>query len=538
MADSAHKDFKWNDSPAWGPFLEKALAKSMKSPPANLATITDILPRPNPDDPSFNLPTFGTASDIRAILDSAGHKDELRAINPLQVEILLDQAAELFDRGSRTRERIATLRVSAFQNTIELLEFLALDPIHEKEIQAGRYSAPVEEKRAQANSSASQVQSMSDELKVVNEFTTWFDPAKQDTLIQNSKKVTVGSTTPGGTGGGALDALEPDWNKSVRTQALLAWCSIIHETDVKQRVASFAAQQASLTSAVTAAQHKAKGDERMAKYMEDTLDYQLQRVDVARQLFQYKLTQSQRAGGALAYRDQIDPLITSARNDTTHALARLERAIEGMRQLFNYNAVALGPDPDFDDYMQRARNAVTWYRSFARRDEILTVPISLKRMSGDKWRDNLNNLRWSFSISDDEKDPSLSSVMLRDRRFARMRGITAYFDGAFEDGETFQIKVQPPTDSSVRWNTGSLQKLPAQKDVPSVWLGRVAPRNAPRAPEVVGAVSLLNASPLGQWQVSMAPRSANGGLPNDLFKHVKDIVIEINMVIQPKIAGA
>lgn len=538
MTDNPHKDFKWNDSPAWAPFLEKAVAKALPSVHAGAIALSEVLPRPNPDDPSFNIPTFGTASDIQGILESGAHKEELKSINALQVEILLDQAAELFDRGERTRERIAALRISAFQNAVELLEFLALDPIHEKEIQAGRYSAPVEEKRAQANASANQAQSVSDELKVISDFMAWFDPAKQSSLVENSKKVTVGSTTPGGTGGGALDAIEPDVNKSVRTQALLAWCSIIHETDVKQRVASFVSQQVNLASALAAAQARAKGDELMAKYMEDTLDLQLQRVDVARQLFQYKLTQSQRTGGALAYRDQIEPLITSVRSDTTHALARLEKAIEGMRQLFNYNADAIGPAADFDGHMQRARNAISWYRSFSRRDETLTIPISLKRVSGDKWDQNLKSLQWSFSISDDEKDASLPSVMLKDRRCARIRGITAYFDGAFEDNETFQIKVQPPSESSVRWSTGSLQKLPAQKEIPSVWLGRVASRGAPRAPEIVGAVTLLNASPLGRWQVSMASRSAEGGLPNDLFQHLKDIVIEVTLVAQPKMAGA
>jgi hypothetical protein len=538
MAESLHKDFKWNDSPAIAPFLRKALSASLKTSPGGAAATLDVLPPPNPEEPSFNLPTFGTAADVREVIQSAAYKDELKSINPLQVEILLDQSAELFDRASQTRERIASLRISAFQNTIELLEFIALDRIHEQEIIAGRYSAPVEEKRAQANASVSQVQSLSDELKVISDFVAWFDQAKQDTLLQNSKKVTVGSTTPGGTGGGALDALEPDWNKSVRTQALLTWCSIIHETDVRQRVMTLLSQQESLTSAVSAAQERARGDARMAKYMEDTLDLQIQRVTTARTLFLHKLTQSQREGGALAYRDQILPLIISARSDTTHALARLEKALEGMQQLFNYTAAAVAPDPDFDEYMQRARNAINWYRSFSRRDETLTIPISLRRVSADKWDENLQKLRWSFSISADESDLSVLSVMLKDRRFARLRGITAYFDGDFEDNETFQIKVQPPSDSAVRWNTGSLQKLPAQKGIPSVWLGRVAPRGAPRPPEVVGAVTLLNASPIGTWQVSMAPRSAEGGLPNDVFKHLRDIVIEVGLVVQSKAAGA
>jgi hypothetical protein len=377
---------------------------------------------------------------------------------------------------------------------------------------------------------------LSDELKVINDFMAWFDKSKQDTLVANSEKVTVGSTTPGGTGGGALDALEPDWNTSVRAQKLREWCGIIHESDVKQRVTSFEAQQANLTGAVASAQEHAKGDERMAKYMEDTLGYQLQRVSVARQLHQYKLTQS-RPGGALAYRDQIGPLITSARNDTVHALARFEKAREGMHQLFNYNATAVGAAPDFDEYMQRARDAINWYRSFSRRDETLTIPISLKRISGENWQDNLRRLQWEFLISDEENDSGLPSVMLRDRRHARIRGITAYFDGSFEVNETFQVKIQPPSDSSVRWASGSLQSLPAQKGIPSVWLGRVASRTSTRQPEIGGAITLLNASPIGRWHVSVAPRSAEGGLPNDLFQHLRDIIVEISMVAQSKTAG-
>jgi hypothetical protein len=35
----------------------------------------------------------------------------------------------------------------------------------------------------------------------------------------------------------------------------------------------------------------------------------------------------------------------------------------------------------------------------------------------------------------------------------------------------------------------------------------------------------------------MARRSAEGGLPNDLFQHLNDIIVEIGMVAQSRTAG-
>jgi phage host-nuclease inhibitor protein Gam len=533
-------DFKWNDSPQWSAFVRGVVSGSLPSGhgPLTDASVTNgdaLVPLDvMPDDLNLALPltqAYGLPEDISRLMSSDAFKQERGSVNPLHVEILLDQAAELLERVLRTRERIAALRISGFQSTAEFWEFYQLDKIHEREIALGRYSAPVDEKVAQVNSTQTQIKSLKDELQITAQFVDWLT-ANKDAVLSASKTITAASTLAGD----KWDGQQPDPSKTIRTQSLFAWSEPMHKADIDQRFAAISATKTNLAGAISATEERIKGEGANAKYMTDSLPLQLQRIRVARDLFRRKLWESRRSGSVLNYPEQVDPLVKSADHDLTHALARLAAASDGMADLFGYapKDKFYSPPTDnrpfsLDDCAQWARDAISWLRTFVQKDETITVPISLKRVMGDAWRNPAGE--WQFEFSDLASSSEIWGQMLNDRRYIRFRSLSAYFDGLSAERETCQLNVQLPTQGNVRHADNKLYSLKDQAKLKSVWLGRVERRTSQREPEIVGTSTLLNASPFGKWKVTALDQSAEGA---SLFqtRRLEDLIIEVTVVAQ------
>jgi hypothetical protein len=506
-------NFSWNDSAEWTDFLQNAIGE--------LPTVA--LPT-DPDKAAFFTPAFGSWDDIQRAIANSAQAGERATLNALHVEVLLDQAVELVDRIARTRERIASLRIAAFQNAMDLWEFMKLDEIHEKEIKEGRYSAPVDEKVSHVDGNKLQIDSWKTELKITDDFLQWYAPnGSYEDRLSAAQIITAASTVAG------PDEQQPDPSRRVRTQSLFTWSRPVHEADFKQRFDTFKTQKENLAGSIASAEKRLTGEEANSKYMQNSLPLQLQRVQVARELVKRKLHESRRTGGVLKYSEQIEPLLKSAEQDLAHAVVRLSAASDGLAALFGYQRhfpVGGSNTPfDFDTCMQWARDAIIWLRTFSRHDETLTIPISLKRVAGDTWFNGRASGNWQFTISDDSAQAA--GLMLKDRRYVRVRGLSAYVDG-ITTWENWQIKIKLPQDGKVRFRDNSIHSLPEQAKMPSVWLGRVTRRQEARAPEVVGSTTLLNASPLGRWQVSALSQSADGGP----LEKVDDIIIELTVASQ------
>ena len=120
---------------------------------------------------------------------------------------------------------------------MDLWEFAALDGIHEQEIAAGRYKAPVEEKAAQVSSTKTQIASLSAELKITEDFLNWYAPrGNYEDRIAIAKTLTTALT-------GHVDAEVPTWNQSQRSQAVFQFAGNLHESEIKQRVDTLTAQK-------------------------------------------------------------------------------------------------------------------------------------------------------------------------------------------------------------------------------------------------------------------------------------------------------
>jgi len=314
----------------------------------------------------------------------------------------------------------------------------------------------------------------------------------------------------------------------------------LHESEIKQRVDTLTAQKENLAGSIKAAEQRLAGEQSTANYLAAALPLQLSRVEVARKLFQRKLFETHCPGGALKYDEQIAPLLRSAEHDVAHALARLAAVSEGMHDLFGYSDLfpitGGNRPPDLDDCDQWARDAINWMRTFAGRDEMVTIPISLKRVMGDHWNAGLKNRTWEFSFGT-SAGGQIWDEMLRDRRYCRVRGVSAFVNSPNIGGE-WQLNIQLPTKSAIRYKDNSMHDLPEQAKLPSSWLGRVATKNNNRRePEIVGATTLLNASPLGLWRVRILDRSADGLSLADPKGRIDDIIIELTLAAQSVLSG-
>src|SRR6266446_1029645 len=231
-----------------------------------------------------------------------------------------------------------------------------------------------------------------------------------------------------------------------------------------------------LAGSIKAAEQRLAGEQSTANYLAAALPLQLSRVEVARKLFQRKLFETHCPGGALKYDEQIAPLLRSAEHDVAHALARLAAVSEGMHDLFGYSDLfpitGGNRPPDLDDCAQWARDAINWMRTFAGRDEMVTIPISLKRVMGDHWNAGLKNRTWEFSFGT-SAGGQIWDEILRDRRYCRVRGVSAFVNSPNIGGE-WQLNIQLPTKSAIRYKDNSMHDLPEQAKLPSSWLGRVA----------------------------------------------------------------
>src|SRR5262249_22317904 len=118
--------------------------------------------------------TIGSSSKMGELLKSA--EPLAQQFNSLHVEILADQAAELFERALRAREKISSLRVSSFQNLMDIWEFVHLDKIHSKEIELHRYDLPEIQAKAEQDAVTEMFKSAKSELDSIGEFLVWYAP--------------------------------------------------------------------------------------------------------------------------------------------------------------------------------------------------------------------------------------------------------------------------------------------------------------------------------------------------------------------------
>ena len=211
---------------------------------------------------------------------------------------------------------------------------------------------------------------------------------------------------------------------------------------------------------------------------------------------------------------------------STHLRDLLERcgAIRlGLTNIFGWQCDPI-PDPLEPDVIP---NYVSWVRTQASRlarftqlDQGYTVSISLGGL-GVRVRTG-ESLRFS-----------IPKAAFASHRYTRLRGLTAFI-GTTKADTVARVTLRAPTSALYINDDGELPAV-HQGDVPPCTLGRVAVRGAVRQPEVGGAVSLMNASPIASagnaWTVRLEVDDLSSAVPID------DLWLELSLVGRPVISG-
>ena len=155
----------------------------------------------------------------------------------------------------------------------------------------------------------------------------------------------------------------------------------------------------------------------------------------------------------------------------------------------------------FDALIDWARKANTYLAQFSENDQIFTKRISLNSLLFNGNSEDLKNALQNKNILTFWLDKNFFS-----HSFLRIRGISAYVIQEEESDDSWELHVSVPERALIKNQNSEFNFL--KQKFPTVQLGRVSHLNHPIAAEVVGGVSVGNASPISNreefpWKVEI-----------------------------------
>jgi hypothetical protein len=266
----------------------------------------------------------------------------------------------------------------------------------------------------------------------------------------------------------------------------------------------------------------------------DEVGYRRASFDNARQAREARLRLME-DGAAHNYEEQCRDIATLLEAAYTDAIDRATVAALGMKNIYGYSGeeleTALALDSPIIGAIGWVRGAIRWLAAFAQLDQEWSASFSLRALVG--------NATWT--TAPDETGMTSLTFTIPEQYFAshwfvRLRGITMYItSGNGASHGPWSASVKLPVDA-LSYQAQPVASPISQPDLPPCHLGRIDGRDSPRQPEIAGAISLMNASPVGDpekdpaWNILI--RSPYG---TDLaVSTLEDIILELRLVGRPR----
>lgn len=229
------------------------------------------------------------------------------------------------------------------------------------------------------------------------------------------------------------------------------------------------------------------------------------------------LKDSGRENGPLDYLSRMANLQRLMDADWEDAVARVTRAQEGLLSLFGYTALLdLGQkgSGSYHNCIIWVRKAIAWLSALIRRDQRFIIPVSLRRLTGPNWQKGLESGKWSFEII------PVTVGFPSNYRYSRLRGVS--------------LALVVPNEISMTdyWN-GEIS-LTRQGDTSRCFNGRIQTRHALREPDIVGSTLFHNINPFSGdgkqsiWVVAIESRS----LRDIQLDAIDDVIMEVHLDCQ------
>jgi hypothetical protein len=472
-------------------------------------------------NPEFN--TVATMDSIDAAVDTRlmsidygfdVHSNEIvNKINSFRhwhAESLLDQAADLLDRGLREQSELDELAVRAFTTGQDLLEFAKSDLVHQDEINSGRYEIPYQDSLAEYNSlveSANKNKNIADYLRSV--VSPHYEGPIAERFKNQSQRFAYFSGQPpfredhDRGGDWRLTTPKVPWNTSWSgdgdKESLTHQIEAVGEQTSHGLLSqSYNVQTACMekdSQSITALK-RLEGLSKQKDWNFANVEFAMRRVAIAREIASQKAKAFTEPGGALNYASRIEPIRTRCAHDLQEAVARMLAAHKGLTEIYNYSELLPTtsdlPSPTsgriLTDCVLRVRKAISFIVRLSSSEQIYVMPLSVKSLVDSThgegtWTSVLNDAvmtneayaTWSFRLTPEQ---------FHNQSVVRLRGVTGYVVGAsVDDVWAFAIRVP---ERGYYQSLSKSSRIVDQSAVPEVIAGRVYSRSSVRSPDVVG----------------------------------------------------
>jgi hypothetical protein len=446
-----------------------------------------------------------------------------------QYEHLLDQSADLLDRGLRDRQLWNEVFEKWFTNAIALQDLTKQVAIERDEEEARGLEQLAIASQSELEAAAARIPFLVSAERHIDEITVnQLNPSSRNEIIQREGAlaqfgtidrsnrqdiVPVNPHFPGDVGSDVMQirarrATEFLAAKRVEVDFLGA---IGKREQVRSELAATRASIGEGSSGLTA----------KAAYDKKDIEFRKRRRVVARETLAMKLLATVLKGGPLNFQEQMEPIRNRYNDDFQHALERLDAAAEGLKGLLGYvdpipSLSADHPEAFIDDCVNWVRRAINFVVQSGQLDQTQTVSLSLAQVTGNFSSGRSNGL-WRFNLVRE-------GIPLGRKLFhVRLRGISAFAIGS-QGLATWSLAIQAPRTAECHHTDGST-KVVDQSAMGPVLVGRVTSRNSSREPEVAGAPSHQNLSPFGEWTVT-APKASLEGVE---IGNLDDIHIDLHL---------
>ena len=461
------------------------------------------------------------------------------------VESLLDQSADLLDRGLSQRAEWNDLFVKSFNVASEIREFFELDRIHNDETDSGFYTHDSIEARniyaAEANNS-SNLQAHAQILSGIRD--TFYSPTVVTSLSDSSQLLAWLSHLANYDREAQGSFMSYSWDgvsKTSHDHAQAAATNLSYNNlNLQQNLLtsqSFASNVAALTAQGRAASYLAK-----ASWESANSGFRQRRTEVSRRIADAKVASYTKPGGALNYPERMTRIEARFRRDFRDALARISAAREGLKKLYGYDEplpasvmAALSNKPQdqpgaFDEALIWVRNAIAYLVKFGQIDQRYSFPVSVRELIGeDLYKAARKVVPWAtFSFT-------ISEQLFPAQYYVRLRGLSIYIVTASDIPEPAGVwlgQIKAPAKSYClhlpKGNAAPVREELDQSKIPPSMAGRISYREARRPADVVAASTFHNLSPFGQWNLQLSSRSTQ----DVKTANVHDIVVEFHIAMR------
>lgn len=453
----------------------------------------------------------------------------------LQVEQLLDQAADLLDRGLRFRAEYDELAIRALDLGIELKDFEETDRIHVQETKAGFYDLG----RSQSNANLAAEQATQDALvELSRTFSAGSDErnrresqAQQVADLSSSPVFLEDSLNSNGTSKTPAQYSFSGGQPATRNQHLTDLAAAQATRAFDDQVAALGAQVNSIAQRLQSLQAIADFERRDG----GTTGFRFQRKEVERRLINLKALAATEPNGILNFPQRMSVTQSHFQRDFKDAISRMQAAAVGLNTLFGYNAPLPNQETGtfFDDCLIWVRDAIAFLVRFSLLDQNYVQSLSLRnnilpRLDGNGQALETADQAWEAVIVRGEtREFNVAEELFGDSLLrplhVRLRGVSVIAVEQIEsdDHGLCRVTLRPPSQSFCRHLVVAVNQPPTnsinQRDVPPCCVGRVESNRSERLPDVCGVQIFHNASPFGRWTVAARPFNATAEPLNDLL---------------------